>query len=221
MERDDLHEAWASLETHLRRTERLNDLLVSQSMTQSAQTPLVREKRWLLFEIVVNYIGVIALGSFAVDHFSQTGTALCAAVLAAALIAINVVLIGNVVAIARIDFQEPVLAIQSALERLKMRRARLTAAILLGGPLLWTPLLVVGLALLGIDGVRALGLPYLAVNVAFGATVAIGGWLAARHFGRRFSGSRWARGAIDALSGSSYREAADFLDTIERFRSAA
>ena len=221
MEGDDLREVWASFEQHLQRTERLNEFLVAQSMVKRAETPLVRERRFLVLEIAINYVAVVALGSFAFDHARDIGAAVSAAVLGVALLLINLALIGVAAAIARIDFEEPVLAIQSTLERIKMRRARLTAAILLAGPLLWTPMMVLGVSLLGLDAVRALGIPYIAANLVVGAIVAIGGWIAARRFGPRLRGSRWAARAIDALSGSSYREAADFLDTIERYKRTA
>jgi hypothetical protein len=221
MESDDLREAWASLEAHLRRTERLNDALVAQSMTRRAQTSLVREERFLALEIVVNYAGVVALGWFAFDHVHDIWAAVCAVILGVSLIVINLILVGILVAIKRLDFEEPVLAIQMGLERIALRRARLTTAILLAGPLLWTPLSIIGFSLLGLDAVRSLGMTYVGANLAVGALVAAGGWIAARYLSSRLRGSRWAMRAIDALSGSSYREAADFLNTIKRFRNVA
>jgi hypothetical protein len=221
MERDDLHEAWASLEAHLQRTERLNDLLVTHSMTQGAQTTLARGKHRLVAEIALNYIAVVALGAFAADRSGQIATIVSAAILAASLIAINVVLIGIALAIGRLDYEEPVVAIQTALERIQMRRARLTAITLVAGPLLWPPMLVVLLSLFGLDAFHVLGIPYLAANAAFGLTVGIFAWVAARRFGSRFARSRWIRGAVDALSGKAYLRAAESLDTIERFTNGA
>jgi len=221
MERDDLREVWASLETQLRRVEGLNDMLVTQSLAQRAQTPLVRERRMLWLEIAANAIAVMALGSFAADRAHDPAVLISAGTLAVALLIVNATLLRIAISLRAIDFDEPVLAIQTALEREKMRRARLTAAILLAGPLLWTPLLIVMLALGGVDAMRALGVAYLAVNLAFGLAVAIGGWLAARHFAPRLRGAGWVARAADALSGGSYREAADFLDTIVRFKEVA
>jgi hypothetical protein len=218
LERDDLREAWASFELHLQRTERLNDALVAQAMTHRAQTSLAREGRFLVLEIVVNFIAVIALGSFAFDRVNDVWAATSAAVLGVALIVVNATLLGITIAVRRLDFEEPVVAIQTALGRIALRRARLTTAILLAGPLLWTPLSIVGCALLGLNAVRAFGLAYVAANLAVGAFVIFGGWLAARYLGPRMRGSRWTTRAIDALSGNRYREAADFLNTIERFR---
>lgn len=221
MENSDLNQAWASLQTHLERTQRLNDLLVAQSMMKQAQTPLTREKRALAIEIVVNYAGVVGLGSFAAGNASRPDVLISAAILAASLIAINIALISIALAISDLDYEEPVVAIQAQLERLKMRRAGLTAIILIAGPLLWVPLFVVLLGLAGIDALQVLGIPYLAANAALGITIAAAAMLWARRYGSGFLRSRWGRRAADALSGQSYREAAEFLDTIERFSSAA
>ena len=218
MEHDDLHAAWTALESHVRKTEKLNDLLVAQSMTRRAQTALERERRLLIVEIVINYIGIVALGSFAADHLANIATAVSAGVLAAYLIVVNVVLIGITVALGRIDYDEPVLAVQAALERIAMRRARLVGTILMTGPLLWAPLFVLFVSLTGADPLQVLGTPYIAANLAFGALFAAAVYLAARLLQSRLRGSRWLAKAIDAITGGAYREASDSLDTIERFR---
>lgn len=222
MERDNAREAWALLETHLRRTERLNDVLVAQSMEQKTQTRLMGERRFVLFEIALNYAAVVALGAFAFDHRVRIVVLVSAAILAAALVAINVVLIGIAVALSGVDYDEPVLAVQSTLERIKMRRAGLTATVLFASALLWTPLLVVLLSLAGArDTMRILGMPYLAANVVLGVLVVAAAWLSARYFRLRPDGSRWVARAADVLTGNAYRDAQEFLDTIERFREAA
>jgi hypothetical protein len=168
---------------------------------------------------VVNFIAVVALGSFAYDHAGNVWAASSAAVLGAALIVINATLVGIAVAVRRLDFEQPVLRIQVALERIALGRARLTAAILAAGPLLWTPLSIIGLSMLGVDAARAVGPGYVAANLAVGVFVAFGAWMAARYLGSRLRGSLWTARAIDALSGSRFREAANFLSTAERFGS--
>ncbi|HKE37429.1 MAG TPA: hypothetical protein VKB39_08350 [Candidatus Baltobacteraceae bacterium] len=217
MERDDVFEAWASLEAQLKRTEQLNDLIVVESLSRRAQTPLNRERFFLWFEIGINVLGIVAIASFGADH-AGTAAGISAAILGAALIAINAVLTSIAVGLTRLDFENPVLTLQAELARLQTRRAALVTATLAGGPLLWTPLLVFALGLFGIDAVRALGVPYILANVAFGALLAVAAWLAARIFGERLRGSKWCARAVDALSGKSYGEAADYLDTIERYR---
>ena len=217
MERDIALEAWASLEAQLKQTQRSTDLLVLESLARKAQTPLRREAAFLWLEIGTNVLAIVALGSFAYDRWGSAA-AMCAAILGAAFIAVNAVLLGIAIALTRFDFEQPIVTLQAEFARLKKRRAALVAAVLAAGPLLWAPLLVVLGAAAGIDPIRALGVPYIAATFAFGAVVAGSALLAARLFGRRLRTLPWMPGVIDVLSGSSYREAADYLDTIERYR---
>lgn len=216
MERDTVVEAWASLETQLKQTQRLSDLIVVESLSRRAKTPLKREAAFLWFEVLANLVAVIALGSFAADR-AQSLAGICAAILAAALLAINAALIGIAAGISRLDYDIPVVALQARLARLKVRRAVLTAVVLVAAPLFWAPLLVFLIAVAGADPVRVLGVPYILANFAFGVVVAAGALLVARLFVDRLRSSAWVAGVIDALSGSAYREAADYLDTIERY----
>lgn len=217
MERDNVLEAWASLEAQLKRTERLNDLIVVESLARKAQTPLRREGFFLWLEIAINALAVVALGSFAADRAgSLAGT--CAAILGAAALAFNAVLISIAAGIARLDFENPVVALQTELARLKVRRAALVAVTLSVAPLLWAPLIVVLVGAVGVDPVRALGVPFIAANFAFGALVAGGAFIVARVFGDGLRKAPWMSRAVDAFSGGAYREATDYLDTIERYR---
>lgn len=216
MERDTVLEAWASLEAQLKRTERLNDLIVVEALSRKAQTPLTRERRLVVFEIAVNFIALVALASFTYDH-AGNAAGISAAVLALTLIAIDGVLISIAFALWHIDFESPVVTLQAELARIKTRRAALTGVILIAGPLLWTPIFIVALGIFGIDAVHALGIPYIAANVALGLLVAAGAWLTVRFFGDRLRRSPRTARLVDVLSGQAYREAADYLDTIERY----
>jgi hypothetical protein len=128
------------------------------------------------------------------------------------------VLIAIALAVTRLDFDDPVVAVQSELARLKMRRAALVAIALVAGPLLWAPLLVVLMAALGVDPVKSLGITYIVANFIFGALVSGAALVCARLFGGRLRSSARMERLIDALSGKAYREAAGYLDTIERYR---
>lgn len=216
MERDIVLETWASLEAQLKQTQRLNDSIVVESLGRRAQTPLQRERIFLWLEVAVNVLAIVALGSFAVDRFGSLASA-CATLLGIALLAMNAILISIAVSLSRMDFDTPLIALQAELARIKKRRVALVGAALVAGPLLWAPLLVVLVAAAGVDPVRALGVPYVAANFVFGVFVAGAALLIARLFGERLRTSRWIAGIIDTLSGQAYRQAADYLDTIERY----
>jgi hypothetical protein len=63
-----------------------------------------------------------------------------------------------------------------------------------------------------------LGAPFIAANAVFGVLVVLFALTAARTFGSRLKKSPWMAVIVDALSGKSYREAANLLNTIERYR---
>lgn len=217
MERDTVLEAWASLEAQLKRSQRLNDLIIVESLSRKAQTPLSRERSLIIFEIVVNFVALVALGSFAYDQGPNAG-GISATILGAVSIGIDAVLISIAFSLWHIDFESPVVMLQAELARIKTRRAALTGVVLIAAPLLWTPVFIVVLGTLGIDAVRALGIAYIAINLAVGLFVAAGASLIARFFGDRLRRSPWTARVVDALSGQAYREAAAYLDTIERYR---
>lgn len=220
MERDDLRDAWASLQPDAATQAAVERALARHSLRRGAQTALDRDRRWTILEVAINYIAVIALGAFAAGHAHRPADIASAGILGMALIALNVALIGIAVALKGIDYQAPVLSLQASIETIRARRAKLTAIVLALAPLAWTPLLVVLVALYGGDA-TLLGGAYIAANVAFGAAVALAAWLLARRFWGRIAGSTWLGRVIDALSGQGYRQALERLSSLERFREIA
>jgi hypothetical protein len=221
MERDEVKEAWSRCEAYLKRSEALNQLIVANSLARRVRSRLAREQRMLGIEITANFVAIVMLGAIGFGRGGTLSLAIASAVLGAALIAVNIALIAVAVALKRIDFDKPVVTIQAGLERIKIGRAGITAGVLLAAPLLWTPLLVVSFGLFGSDATKVLGVPYLAANLAAGGAIAVAGWISARRIKQGTIASKWLARAVEALSGESYREAAAFLDSIERFRSAA
>ncbi|MBV9264142.1 MAG: hypothetical protein JO324_07445 [Candidatus Eremiobacteraeota bacterium] len=220
MERDDLREAWASLQPDAPTQAAVERALARRSLARGMQTALDRERRRTLFEIAGNYVAVIALGAFAADHAHRSADVVGAAILAVALIVLNVALIGLAVALNGIDYEMPLLPLQTSIETIRARRAKLTATVLALAPLAWAPLLVVLVSLAGGDAIALLGRAYIAANAAFGAAVAFAAWLLARRYRGRVR-SPWLSWASNALSGQAYREALERLASLERFREIA
>ncbi|MBV9232545.1 MAG: hypothetical protein JO030_00770 [Candidatus Eremiobacteraeota bacterium] len=221
MERDDFREAWASLQPDAAMQEAIERALSRQAGIKAAHTALQRDRGQLSLEVALNYAAVIALGAFAVHHAMHVTYMLCAALLGSGLLAVNLELLRIAMALRRLDYGQPVFALQSSIEAIRTRRARLTAIILALAPLAWTPLLVVAVAIFGGDAIATLGTAYIAANAAFSLAFALAAWLGARRFGRHVAHSGWLRGLTDALSGQAYREALERLTSLERFRDVA
>ena len=222
MELDDLKTAWAEQSAALEASLRLNDLLVRQDNTRRAESRLGRLKRSIVIELVLDFVAVVALGAFAAGHAAHQAIAACAALLGLYGIAVAQGQIRQLVAIGAIDFDEPVVAIQRKLEKLRVTRIATIKWILLFAPLMWVPLAVVlARAALGVDLFAVLSPLYIAANVVFGlAVIPAAIWLT-RRYADRLEGSGFVRALGREIAGSDLRAALEYLDTIDRFESAA
>ena len=112
-------------------------------------------------------------------------------------------------AVGRIEYDAPVIAIAQAVERLRLLRARKMLWILALSPLMWLPLMIVSArGLLGIDPIATLGIAYIAANAAFGAAVLAAALWIARRYGRYFR---------ETLSGAEVRAASKQLAALTRY----
>lgn len=127
-------------------------------------------------------------------------------------------LIRHALATRQVDFGAPIVEIQRRIEALRVSMIRTTLWTFVLAPLLWPPLLIVGLeALLGIDAYTALGVTYLAANLAFGLAVIAIALLVSRLFADRISGSPFVKRLMRDLAGTNLAAAQGFLDSLSRF----
>jgi hypothetical protein len=115
----------------------------------------------------------------------------------------------------RVDYGAKVVAIQQQLEALRVLRLRHTKWIFLCAPLLWPPLFIVGLDLLGVDAYATLGWRYILANVAFGLAVipvllGLARW-------PRLARTKAFRGLADVLAGKSLARARAELASLAAF----
>lgn len=217
MELDELKGLWMQSNRSLEASMRLNTVLLQQWNLRRTETPLKRLARGITFELAVNLIGVALLGCFAAAHVHEARFLVPAIALDLYAIALVVAGARQLAELRGIDYDEPVVAIQKRLESLRLQRIRTTLGTLLFAPLMWVPLLIVGLrGLFGID-VYTLGPEWLAANVLFGLAVIPAAMLVARRFGPRLAVLTSARAFADAVAGRSLASALDSLDSIRRF----
>jgi hypothetical protein len=117
-----------------------------------------------------------------------------------------------------VDYTGPVAAIQRRLEALRALRIRTTQAIFLLSPLLWTPLLIVGLrALFGVDAYAVLGIPYLLANLTFGVTFALATLWVCRRFADRLDRSPFVQRLARDVAGANLTAALQKLEALAAF----
>ena len=122
------------------------------------------------------------------------------------------------VALSSLDYGESIVTIQRKLEMLRIDRIRMTKWVFLLSPLLWIPLLIVGVeGLLGLDAYVILDTAWLVSNLVFGlAVIALALWVS-RRYADRLQRSPLARRIADALADRSLDDAARFLGSLSSF----
>lgn len=218
MNLDELSNQWAALDRKLEFAIRLNTQQLRESAVRKSRTALQGLSCGIVIELLINVVAIGALGLFMVNHVGDWRFLAPALLLVAT--AIGLVAFGGyqLEVLARVDFGAPVVAVQRQLGTLKRQRIRAVQWTLLLAPLLWTPLLIVGLkGLLGVDAYAVLTAGFLVTNALFGlAAIPLLLW-ASRRFARRFENAPWMQRLMDDLAGRSLARAAVSLDSIARF----
>jgi hypothetical protein len=217
MELDELKELWTQNNRKLEAGVRLNMLLLRQGNLSKAAGSLRGLSRGLTAELIITFACVLLLGSFAADHVHELRFFLPALALSIYAIALLVANVRQIVEINGLDYDEPVVAIQRKLGKLRLRRICTTLAMLLFAPLMWLPLLIVALRAFGVDVYAVTSGAWLAANAFFGlAVIPLAIWIAQR-YGERLGRSTLMRSVGDAIAGHSLVAALDSLDAIRRF----
>lgn len=217
MELDEMQSAWRDLSDRLDRlASGCAGLRVEMQKNEVARS-LRSTLAWTAADLVGSAATLGLLGAFVA---SQTAwrfivPALVLYPLAIATLAASV---AQCVLLVRLDYGDPVVAIQARLERLFMLRLRTIRMELLFACLLWLPIMIV--LMRGIAGadLYALGPAWLAANAAFGALMVPALWLLARYAGPRFNRTAFGRFLLDDLTGRGLADARRRLADIARFQ---
>ncbi|MDB4967510.1 MAG: hypothetical protein JWN44_3199 [Myxococcales bacterium] len=224
MDIEELKRLWQEMDRKLDAGLTLNRRAVRALDLATVRTALGRLAWVVAFELAVNLVGVVALGSYAADRVGSGAWRMALPAVALMLGGIALLAVGarQWTALRALDYAAPLVAMQKQVEAIRMGRIRLTAWILLVAPLAWTPLLIVALdALLGIDAYARLGAAYLAANMAFGVAVLVGMRWASRRFAHRMSRSRVLTRIMKDVAGHNLAVAEEFLRTLAAFENDA
>ena len=218
MELDDIKTQLERLDGTLHTAVRLNRRVLDERILDKAGKALMRLGWALGIELVLGIVTVLLTGSFVVDHLREPRFLVPGLVLHLFVIAQIAMLVRHAVASRQIDFGAPIVDIQRRIEALRVSMIRTTMGTFLFSPLLWPPLLIVALeGLFGVDAYAALGVPYLAANLAFGLAVIAIAIFVSRRFADRLSGSPVVRRLMRDLAGTNLAAAQGFLDSLSRF----
>ena len=191
-------------ELKLKKSLRLNTLLLQHANTRKTAEELGKLSRRVAVELVGTFIGILLVGSFAADHVREPRFFLPAVALWVYAIGLIVANIRQIAEIKGFDYDEPVAALETKLETLRVLRFRTVLAALALAPAMWVPLSIVALRAFGIDAYVATNEAWLVTSVLCGlALIPPAIWIARRH--------------RDAVAGHELVAAYQSLDSLRRF----
>jgi hypothetical protein len=218
MELDELKQAWQTLDRHLQQHNALSLQALKQRQTDKARAGL-RPMAWGQCLQVLFGLAVLALALACWARHRDVPLLLVSGLVMQVYGVLAIAMGGAMLsAIGRIDYAQPIVAIQAQLARL--RRQYVIGGLVLGLPwwILWMPMLLVVIGAL-MPSLPTGGLTlalriWIALGVGSMGLVACGAlWLYARHPDR----TRLRQALADRLSGGSLRRAQSALDEIARF----
>ncbi len=189
---------------------------VALHRSRSALGPL----QWTLgVEVRGTVLGVGLLVWFLATHSGSPWPAVASAgLLLAAELAHLGATVRQLVALQRVHFAAPVVAVQRRLAALYALRSRVVRNALLAAPLAWLPMLIVAAEWgLGVDVVAVASPAWVASNLALGVAVLAGGLWVAHRRPEWVEASPGLRRMADHLAGRSLRRAKEHADEAAAF----
>jgi hypothetical protein len=209
---------WEAMDAKLDAVIRLDRGIVAGRALDRVDALLARHARARAAEAVAGLLAVWLTGSFVAANageprFLLPGLALHACVLLQIALVVRQALESR-----RIDYGAPLVEIQRRLGALRVASIRQTLWTFLAAPLLWTPLLIVGLrGVFGVDAYAVLGAKYLLANLALGVAVIAGGFFLARRYTGGGADTAVMPPVLAALAGTSLAAATASLESLARF----
>ncbi len=218
MDIQDLQARWQEYDRKLDAGLRLNARVVRDLGINQVSSALRRLSRSITVELLINLGGLLWLGSYAADRIDEPRHAGPAAVLGLFALLLTISCAVQLARLARIDYSAQVLGIQKQLEALRIHRLNETKWVLLLAPLLWTPLLIVGLdGLFGLDAYALFGYGWLGANLLFGVVaIPLLRWLA-RVYAGRAAGTPLMQRLLRDIAGHNLSAARDALTQLAEF----
>lgn len=218
MNLDQLKDEWAARDRKLEQALAANNAQVREMMTDTARASTGTHWFELGAEAVAFTLTVLCLGSFIGNHAGDWRVAAPAVLMLAWTVALEIRTLVQRAHLRALDYGQPVVALQRALEQLRMQRMQTFRWAFLSGIIVWNlPLkLVLAQALAGVD-LAAAAPGYVAADLAISIALVPAAWFIARGLGKRFKDSPRFQAVVDSLAGSDVAAARDFMQRLARF----
>jgi hypothetical protein len=221
MELDELKELWQEQDRRLDALLSVNRAALHRAQLAPVETRMRRLARLLELDLLLDGALLLWLGSFIGDHYAEPRFLVPAALLHLCVIAAGIAGVRQWRAVRAVDYGEPVLAIQRRLEGLRIQRLKLLRAVLALSPLLWLPMLIVGLRFLGVDAYARFDPSWMLANLLLGVGVLAIAYWASRRYAGRVQGSPRLQRAMRHLAGHTLHAAEEALERLQSMDRAA
>lgn len=215
---DQLKDEWAARDRKLEQALAASQAQVRELVVDTA--PARTRTHWfeLAVEALAFTVTVLCLLSFIGKHSDAWRVAAPAVLMLAWTVALEIRTLVQRAELRALDYGLPVVQLQRALERIRMRRMQTFRWAFLSGIVVWNlPLkLVLAQALAGVD--LAVAAPvYVQVDLALSLALVPAAWLLARGLGKKFRDSPRFQAVLDSLAGSDVAAAREFMQRLTRF----
>jgi hypothetical protein len=212
---DEMKQKWAEQDKKLDESLRLNRQVLSAVNLNGARSALQRMIAFLALEAAAWFAAIVTVGGFiygqaGTPHFALAGIAVdlfAVGMLAATL--------GQIVMARRVEYSQPVAAIQKQLEGLRVLRIRIIQWALAVGAVVWAPFAIVVCRTL--FRIADYSQAWLWANVLFGLSlIPLAIWLSKR-FAERMGPSPLLRRLLRDIAGYNLTAAGESLAELSRF----
>ncbi len=222
MELESMRSQWTALNDKVEVLLHMNQMAMKAATLRQADTALHRFRRGIMAELIVNGIGALLLVPFIGAHLTEP-LFLAPAVLLFVFMLLHVAFGAHQwITLSRLDFGGPVVQLQRALAKLRVRRIRVTKWTFWVAPLLWVPLLIVALkGMLRIDVYATFSTAWLIANLIFGVLVIVVLYFVSRHYADRMDRCPRLQRVMDDIAGHDLNAATELLNEVAQFEKEA
>lgn len=218
MDFESLQRAWTAHGAALERATAVNERALRELLVRRARVGLLP---YAGFRVVEAALAAVALGAAArllFERFDDARYVTVAGAVAVYAAAFGAFAVRLLVGALRLDGAAPVAALQRDVETLRVVEYRALLWAVLGGAVVWLPLPLMLLEILGARGLigRVDG-PWLAGNVVVGIAALVAGVTWSKRVVERPNAPPWARRLVDAVTGRGLRRAAERLAELRAY----
>lgn len=222
---DAMQQRWQAQDARLDQALRVNQRLLGALEHQEVRGAVGRLWLPVGWDAAMDGLLVFWFGLFIGNRLEQWDAELKFLVPAALLFVLAIAAFASsvrqLIVLRSIDPARPVSEAQGAIEWLRLHRILVTKAVFLLAPVMWIPLLIVGVRALGGDLYQHISVEFLVANLVLCGAFVPAVLLAAKLFGERVMRHGWVRHLHDALAGERVNETRDRLAEIADFQREA